>query len=299
MPCVVLAASLAGAPAARAQTLYAGPQTDPAFADVAAELATALHGGGRLQLIAVSGPDAALDKLLETPDALAVTDLATMTDYAVRHALPPGRLTFAGEVTQRCVVVFVQKGGWVHSLGELEGAGGTPPPTLGLAGADAAAAFAVMLRLDGALAGVTVVPGAAGPLASQVARGTLDGVLVVAYPDLAPEALQRLADDDRLVRVAVVTRRLARAVATDEGGYALSPPPGRDGLLPWPARPEPALCTPLGAVARDDTPAPLRDALPGATRAAKQALHRPDLAERAGLVARGALDALRGWLANP
>lgn len=296
---LALSLALAGGPAARAQALYAGPDADPAFTDVAPELAGALDPVWRLQLTAVPGPDAALDKLLGTPGALAVTDLATLADYAARHALPAGRLVFAGEVTRRCLVVFVQKGGWVHSLGELEGAGGAPPPTLGLVGSDAVAAFDLLRRLDGALAGVAVSQGAAGPLAAQVARGTLDGLLIVAYPDLAPEALRRLADNDRLARVAVVTRRLARAVATGEGGFTLAQATGGGMALPWQAQPEPALCSPLGVVARDDTPAALRDALPSATRAAMAVLRKPDLAERAGRAAHVAIDAVRGWFADP
>lgn len=253
-----------------------------------------------MRLTPTSGADVALDRLLETPDALAIVDVAALASYSARHALPAGRLEFMGEVTRRCLVMFVQKGGWVHSLGELEAAGGAPPPTLGLAGADAAAAFELLRRLDGDLANITVSDGAPGPLAAQLERGALDAALMVVYPDLGASALPRLADNDRLRRAPILTRRLAGAVAQGQDGFVLAPME-TGGLLAWFDAPEPTLCTALGVVLRDDAPASLREALRPALRAAAATLHPPGLADRAGRMLRGAAqgtaDLVRGWLA--
>jgi hypothetical protein len=291
--------------------LYAGPEQDPVFGDIAPELATALFPGQRLKLVPLADTEQALDHVAADPTSLAVADLASTLDYAARHGLPPERLEFGGELAHRCVLAFALRGGWLHGFADLTAAPdashpdashpGTPRPSIGVAGPDGT--LAILQRLDPGLAGLDAQPGTASQLAARVARGTLDAMLLVAYPEFDQDAIERLSDNDKLVRVPVVTRLLSRAAAGPESGFTLSTAASGPALLPWTPQPDPTLCSPVGIVSRDDAPAALRQALPAAERAVAAALHKPSLTEHAMTTARGAVrDAIataRGWLHLP
>jgi hypothetical protein len=301
---VLLAALLAAPPPAGAAegVLYAGPEADPAFGELAPELLTALFPEHRLALEAAPDAAAALDHVAEEPGAVAIADLATMLGYAAAHALPPDRLVFVSPLARHCLLAFARRGGWVRGFGDIADAAGTPRPAIGLAGPDAAATLAELRRLDPGLEGLEVQPGLPAELAGRVAHGSLDLMLVVAHAGLDDAAVAQLDEDDRLTELPVVTRLLARAAAGPESGFTLAAYRPDSGLIPW-SRPPMTLCTPIGVVLRDDAPPGLRAAIGRAGAAVAASLQRGDLASRAARAAKSALHdvvgAVRGWLGEP
>lgn len=296
-------AAAAGGTEGTEGTLYAGPAADPAFGELAPDLLTALFPGHRLALVPTEDAAAALDHVAAAADALAIADLAAMLDAAAVHALPPGRLVFAGQLSRRCLLAFARRGGWVRGFADIAAAAGTPRPAIGLVGREGAGTLAALARLDPGLAGLDVQPGDAAQLTARVMHGSLDLLLVVAEPGFDDATVATLADDDRLVTLPVVTRLLTRAAATGEGGFTLAAY-RPDGLsIAWTA-PPPTLCTPIGVVLRDDAPAALRRDLGPAAASVAAGLRRPaTLGGRAAAtvksVLRDVVGPIRGWLGDP
>jgi hypothetical protein len=132
-----------------------------------------------------------------------------------------------------------------------------------------------------------------------VAHGAPDVLLLVAYPELDRELIERLADDDRLIVLPVVTRLLSRAAFDRDSGFTMQAVRTDLGLAPW-SRPKPiTLCTPVGVVLRGDAPPALRDAVNRAVPVVASAL-RTSLTDRAGAAATStlhdALDAVQGLI---
>ena len=268
-------------------TLYAGPEADPTFGELAPELVTALFPEHRLTLAPAAGAEAVLDHVAQEPGALAIADLATMLDYAARHG-DGTALEFHGQLSRRCLLAYARRGGWVHGFADIADARGAPQPTVALAGADAAATLADLRRLDPGLAAFDVQPGPASELAGRVAHGSLDLLLVVALAGFDDTTTARLADDDRLVELPVVTRLLAHAAAGTDSGFTLAlPRPASD--LPWVAPPPMTLCTPVGVVLRGDAPPGLREAVAAAAPRVAAMFQKPGLLTRATTAAKSAL----------
>jgi hypothetical protein len=166
-------------------------------------------------------------------------------------------------------------------------------------GSGAANLLGILRRLEPGLAGIEVQPGDADALAAQVAHGAPDVLLLVAYPELDRELIERLADDDRLIVLPVVTRLLSRAAFDRDSGFTMQAVRTDLGLAPW-SRPKPiTLCTPVGVVLRGDAPPALRDAVNRAVPVVASAL-RTSLTDRAGAAATStlhdALDAVQGLI---
>jgi len=269
-------------------TLYAGPEADPAFGELAPELVTALFPEHRLALAPATDADAALDHVAQEPGAVAIADLATMLDYAARHEAGAVKLEFHGQLSRHCLLAFARRGGWVHAFADIAGASGTPRPTVGLVGPDAAVTLAELRRLDPSVAELDVQPGTAADLAGRVAHGSLDLLLMVAHAGFDDAAAERLAGDDRLVELPVVTRLVAHAAATSDSGFMLAMShPASD--LPWVAAPPMTLCTPLGVVLRSDAPPALRDAVVAAAARVAAMFQKPGFLARATTAAKSAL----------
>jgi hypothetical protein len=291
LPAWLLAALLLAPASSRAATdgtLYAGPEADPAFGELAPELVTALFPDHRLALAPAADAEAALDHVAREPGAAAITDLATMLDYTARHPDGAVKLEFHGQLSRHCVLAFTRRGGWVHAFADIAGAKGPPQPTLGLVGPDAATTLAELRRIDPGLVELDVQPGGAADLAGRVAHGSLDLLLLVAHAGFDDAVAARLADDDRLVELPVVTRLLAHAAASADSGFTLAlPRPASD--LPWVAAPPMTLCTPLGVVLRADAAPGLADAVGGASGRVAAMFQRPSLLTRATTAAKSAL----------
>jgi hypothetical protein len=279
-------------------TLYAGPEADPAFGELAPELVTALFPEHRLALAPAADAEAALDHVAQEPGAVAIADLATMLDYVARHPddsaqsgpAQPGaaKLEFHGQLSRHCLLAFARRGGWVHDFADIAGAGGAPRPTVGLVGPDAAVTLAELRRLDPGIADFDLRPGTAADLAGRAAHGSLDLLLMVAHAGFDDATAERLADDDRLVELPVVTRLLARAAATGDSGFALAMShPASD--LPWVAAPPMTLCTPVGVVLRSDAPPALRDAVVAAAARVAAMFQKPGFLARVSTAAKSAL----------
>ena len=288
------------ADARAAGALYAGPEQDPAFGAIAPELLTALFPEQKFSLKPAADAEAALKLVAEEPGSLAIVDLATMRDYAARHELAQDRLEFHGPISRHCLLAFARRGGWVHAFGDVVGASGSP--VVGLAGPDALTTLAELRRLEPGLATVDVKSGAASTLAGGVARGTLDLMLVVAHPGFDDAAMARLADNDQLTELPVITRLLAHAAVAPDSGFTLARM-REDGWFPWRQRPEMTLCTPIGVVVRSDAAPELRDSLDGAAARVAAVFRRPNFARRAAWAAESALKdvagTIREWLGAP
>ncbi len=294
-----MAASAAPSVEPAASALYAGPAADPAFITIAPKLLNALYPEQRLNAVAVADGAAALDRVAADPTSAALTDLATMTDYSTSKKLPADRLEFHGPLEQRCLIAFARRDGWVHTFADVLTATGTPRPVIGLAGPGAASLLNILRRLDPGLASLDTQPGEADALAAQVAHGAPDLLLLVVYPELNHDLIERLADDNRLTALPVVTRLLSRAAFDRDGGFAIQGVRTDTGLAPW-SRPKlMTLCTPVGVVLRNDAPASLRDTVNRAVPIVAGAL-QPSLTQRAGAAAsntlNGALDAVQGLI---
>jgi hypothetical protein len=280
-------------------SLYAGPATDPAFTTLAPHLLTALYPDQRLNAEAVADGNAALQRVAADPSSAAVTSLATMVAFATASDLPANRLEFHGPLEQVCLVGFTRRDGWVHAVSDLTTAGSSPPPAVGLAGPEVAGLFAIARRVDPGLATLTTVPGNADDLASRVAAGGPDLLLLAAYPGLQRTLIETLADDSRLTVLPVVTHLLSRAAYERKDGFTMQAIRTDSGLAPW-SRPKlVTLCTPVGVVLRGDAPPALREAVNRAVPVVAAAV-QPSLTDRAGTAAtdtvNGVLDAVQGWI---
>jgi hypothetical protein len=271
-----------------AATLYAGPPTDPVFTVIAPRVLSALFPEQRLDAASANGSMAALERVVADPTSAALADLASMLDFISSKKLPTDRLEFHGPVGARCMLGFARRDGWVHGLSDVIAANGTPRPTVGLAGPDAAQLFGMLRRVEPGLSSVETQAGTPDELAAQVGRGAPDLLLLVAEPDLDHALIQRLAEDDRLVALPVVSRLLSRAAVDRNSGFTMQPVRTDSGLMPWSRRPVDTLCTPIGIVLRGDAPAGLRDAVGRATPVVAAAL-RQSLTDRAGSAANNAL----------
>ena len=290
---------LGAAQAAGASSLYAGPANDPAFTTLAPRLLTALYPDQRLNAESVADGNAALQHVLADPSSAAVTSLATMAAFATAANLPANRLEFHGPLEQVCLLGFARRDGWVHAVSDLATAGSSPPPVVGLAVPEATVLFAIAKRVDPALATLTPLPGEANDLATQVAAGTPDLLLLAAYPDLQHTLIEHLADDGRLTTLPVVTRLLSRAAYDRKDGFTMQAIRTDAGLAPW-SRPKlVTLCTPVGVVLRGDAAPALREAVNRAVPVVAAAV-RPSLTDRAGTAAsdtvNGVLDAVQGFI---
>lgn len=282
-----------------AGVLYAGPATDPVFTVIAPHLLTALFPEQRLDAAAAAGGTAALDQVVADPTSIALADLATMLDYMAAKKLAAERLEFHGPISAHCVLAFVRRDGWVRAFSDIATANGAPRPVIGVAGPDATNLLGMIRRIEPGLATVETQLGSADELAAQVARGAPDILLLVAQPDLDRALLERIADDDRLTLLPVVTRLLARAAVDRNSGFAMQGVYTDSGLTPWSRRPVNTLCTPVGVVLRGDAPPALRDAVNRAAPLVAASL-RPSLGDRAGAAASSTLhdtvDTLHGLL---
>ena len=295
MRCVAVSRGLAGlllamgaSASGHAASIYAGPQSDPTFTVIAPELSTAMFPNQRVDLVAVSGGAAALERVAEDPGSVAITDLATTLDYARRKALAADRLEFHEVVGQRCVLGFTQKGSWVRSFADMLTTGSGAHPVVGVTDDAAATVLALLRGLEPGLAAVQVVSAPLGDLTIRTARGTVDLLLMVANPDFDHARLEALADDQRLTRVPIVSRQLSRAAADRESGFVMMPVQTDSSLLPWSRAPDVTLCTPIGAVLRNDAPPLLRDTLNRAVVSVAATL-KTSLADRTMRAARSAL----------
>ena len=275
-------------PRSYAGTLYAGPADDPAFATIAPRLLSALYPEQRLDAVATEDEKTALDRVAADASSAAVADLATMLDVIAARHLPQDRLEFHGPVGAHCLLGFARRDGWVHAFSDLTAASGQPKPIIGLAGPDANTLFDILRRLEPGLNSVDVQTDAANQPAVGGARGAPDLLLLAAEPDLNRDLVERLADNDHLVMLPVVTRLLSRAALDRNSGFTMQPVQSDSGLLPWSRRPVVTLCTPLGVVLRGDAPPSLRDAVNRAAPAVAAAL-RPSLADQANAMAKKAL----------
>ena len=278
-----------------AAAVFAGPQSDPVFGVVAPELTTAMFPNQRLELTAVSGSEAGLDRVIADPASLAVTDLATMLDYGRRNALAADRLQFQSVAGRRCLLGFTQRGGWLRSFADLAAAGAGPPPVIGVADAEAAAMLAILRRFEPGLGATVPVVAPLAEIIARAAKGTIDLALVMVNPEFDPAQIERLADDPRLTRIAVVSRMLGRAGAERESGFVLVPMRTDSGLLPWSRAPDVTLCAPIGAVTRDDAPALLRETI-GRAAPVVAGILRTSLSDRTMKVAQSALDDIMGMV---
>lgn len=297
---LALLLSVLAAPTAwAAGALYAGPATDPAFTAIAPRLLNALYPEQRLNAMAVTDGAAALDRVAADPTSAALTDLATMLGFVTAKKLAADRLEFHGPLEQHCVLAFARRDGWVRNFSDLVAAGGSPRPTIGLAGSGAASLVAILYRLEPGLAGVDTQPGDADAIATQVARGTPDVLLLVAYPELDSDLVMRLAGNDQLAVLPVVTRLLSRAALDRDSGFTMQPVRTDLGLAPWGRHAVNTLCTPVGVVLRGDAPPALRDAVNRAVPTVSAAMHL-SLTDRAGAAAtttyHDALDAVQGFI---
>jgi hypothetical protein len=274
--------------AAGAAAIFAGPQSDPVFSVIAPELSTAMFPNQRLELVPVPGAEAALDRAAADPASLAITDLATMLDYARRKGLAADRLEFQAVAGRRCLLGFTQRGGWIRNLADLAAAGTAPRPTIGLPDGEAEAALALLRRFDSGLDNAQTVTAPLADLVARAAKGAIDLVLVEVNPEFDAALVERLADDDRLARIPFVTRLLSRAAADRNSGFVMVPVRTDSGLLPWSRAPDVTLCTPIGAVLRNDAPALLRETLGRAAPAVAATLHTT-LTDRTMKAARSAL----------
>jgi hypothetical protein len=295
-------ASLLGVAAAPAPgALYAGPPTDPAFVAIAPRLLTALYPEQRLDATAVADSTAALEQVATNPASIAIAGLATMVAFAAANALPADRLEFHGPLEQHCLLAFARRDGWVRAFSDVTGANGSPLPVIGLAGPGAEPLLTILRRLEPGLTGIEAQPGDANTLAGQVARGSPDLLLLVAYPALDRALLAHLANDDGLTPLPVVTRLLSRAAFERDSGFTMQPVRINNGLAPWGRHKLVTLCTPVGVVLRNDAAPALRDAVNRALPIVAEAL-RPSLADRLGADAnnalQGTLDAVEGLISR-
>jgi hypothetical protein len=290
---------LPGATLAAAGALYAGPPTDPAFTTIAPRMLNALYPDQRLNAVAVADSMAALDRVAGDPASAALTDLATMIAFAAANKLPADRLEFHGPLEQHCLLAFTARDGWVRAFADLVTASGSPRPVIGVAGPGAANLLDMLDRLEPGLTGVEARPGEVDPLALQVAHGTPDLLLLVAYPDLDRDLIERLADDDRLTLLPVVTRLLSRAALDRDSGFAMQAVRTDSGIVPWNRHRLVTLCTPVGVVLRGDAPPALRDAVnrvvPGVATALRSSL-KDRAAAAATTTLHDALDAVQGLI---
>jgi len=275
---VLATAALLGAPtvlaASAAGTLYAGPATDTAFTVITPRLLNALYPDQRLNAEGVADDAAALDHVAADPTSAAVADLVAMVQFAASKKLPPERLEFHGPLEQHCLLAFAQRDGWVHAFSDLITAEGSPRPVVGLAGSAAVSLFTMMRKQEPGLAAVMTQSGDPDALAQQVKRGALDALLIVVYRDLDHDLVVRLADDDHLTPLPVVTRLLSHAALDRNTGFNMEPVRTDSGLMPW-GRPKPiTFCTPTGVVLRGDAPPALRDAVNRAVPKVADSLHQ-------------------------
>jgi hypothetical protein len=248
-----------GARATWAASLYAGPATDPAFVIMAPRLLNTLYPEQRLNAVAVADDTAALDRVLVDPASAALADLATMQALVTSRKLAADRLEFHGPLEQRCLLAFARRDGWVHAFADITSANGTPRPTVGLAGPGADTLLGLLRRTEPGLTNVDTQPGDATVLAAQVARGAPDVLLLAAYPELDHDLIHRLADDDRLTPLPVVTRLLSREALDRDSGFTMTIVHTDNDLVPWDRRTLTTLCSPVGVVLRGDAQAALRD----------------------------------------
>ena len=290
-------------PVVAAEVLYAGPEADPAFGELAPELLTALFPEHRLALQPAGDAEAALDHVVQEPGAVAIADLASMLDYTTRHALPADQLRFGSPLARHCLLAFARRGGWVRGFADIADATGTPRPAIGLVGPDAATTLAELRRFEPGLAGLEVQPGSAAEQAARVARGSLDLLLLVAHAGIDDAVAEQLADDDRLTELPVVTRLLARAAAGSDSGFTLAAYRPDSGVIAWVEQPPMTLCTPIGVVLRGDASPELRTAFDRAAGAIAARLQKRGLAGRAVASAKAALrdvvGTIHGWLGDP
>jgi hypothetical protein len=292
---------MVASPVLAAGTLYAGPATDPAFTTIAPPLLSALYPEQRLTATAVPDSTAALDRVAADPTSAALTDLATMLGYLAAKKLPADRLEFHGPIEQHCLLAFARRDGWVRAFSDLATANGSPRPSIGLAGSGATTLLPILYRLEPGLAGVDAQPGDADALAAQVAHGAPDVLLLLAYPELDRDLIERLADNDQLSLLPVVTRLLSRAALDSDSGFTLQLVRTDSGLAPWSRHKLVTLCTPVGVVLRGDAPAALRDAVNRAVLSVAGAL-QPSLTDRARAAATNTLhdtlDSVQGLIAR-
>lgn len=276
-----------------AASIFAGPPADPVFGIVAPELVTAMFPNQRLELTSVPSGEAALDRVMADAASLAVTDLATMLDYARRKTLGADRLQFQSVAGRRCLLGFTQRGGWLRSFADLATAGAGPPPVIGVADAEAEATLTLLRRFDPGLTATVPVIAPLADIIARAAKGTVDLALVMVYPEFDAAQIERLADDPRLTRIPVVTRLLSRAGAERASGFVLVPVRTDSGLLPWSRAPDITLCAPIGAVTRDDAPPLLRETI-GRAAPVVAGILRTSVSDRAMKIAQSALDDFMG-----
>jgi hypothetical protein len=293
----LLVAAMTGA--AQAGTLYAGPAASPSFAVIAPRLLSALFPEQRLTASAVDNGKQAVERVLDDPASAAVADLATMLDVIATQRLAADRLEFHGPIGAHCLLAFARRDGWVRAFSDVVAVEGTPQPVIGLAGWDATELFDSLRRIEPGLSSVTTQPGPARALATQVAHGAPDLLLLDAEPDLDRALVEHLADDDRLIMLPVVTRLLERATHDRNSGFTMQPVHSDSGLTPWSRRAVVTPCTPVGVVLRSDVPPALRDAVNRAVPVVAAAV-RPSLTDQANAVAKKALhdtvDTMQQWL---
>ena len=284
-----------------AGSLFAGPPSEPVFTVIAPRLLAGLFPEQRLDGVAVGDGSAALEHVAADPTSVALADLATMLAYLGDNKLASDRLEFHGPVGAHCVLAFARRDGWVRAFSDIVTADGAPRPVIGIAGPDAAALTSILRRYEPGLTPITIQTGPAEDLAIRVARGSPDMLLLVAEPDLDHALIKRIADDEHLMLLPVVTRLLARAAVDPNSGFTLQSVQSDNALIPWSRRPVTTLCTPMGVVLRGDAPPILRDAVNRAAPGVAASL-RSSLADRATAAAtntlRDATDTVQGLISR-
>lgn len=278
----------AAAGSAASGSLYAGPTSDPSFGVIAPELLTAMFPEQRLDLIPVDSGEAAVDRVAEQPNSAAIADLASMLDYAARKQVPEDRLEFHGPLSQRCFLAFARKGGWITAFADVVTAAESPRPVIGIAGSDPNNLVPILRRIEPGLEKVEFQTGTETDLVPRLARGSLDLLLIVAYPAFDRETIERLADDERMIVLPVITRVLFHTALERDRGFTLSQVRFGSRFLPWTRRPTTTLCLPVGVVLRNDAPPALRDAVNRAIGTVADTL-RVSLADRAKAAAQSVL----------
>jgi len=271
-----------------AGSLYAGPSTDPVFTVITPHLLGAMFPEQRLDGVAVDDGAAAVQRVAAEPASAAIADLATMLGYLTEKKLPADRLEFHGPIGAHCAVAFARRDGWVRAFGDVVTAEGAPRPVIGIAGPDASALMNMLRRVEPNLATATIQSGLADEMAARVAQGSPDLLLLVAQPDLDHSLIERIANDEHLILLPVVTRLLARTAADPNSGFTLQSVQSDSGLTPWSRRPVTTLCTPTGVILRNDASPALRDAVNRAVPGVAASL-RSSLTDRVTNAASGTL----------
>src|SRR5690554_1893567 len=269
----------------QAQTkLYAGPQTEPLYLDVAPKLMTAVFPEHRLNLRATSGGLESLQHVLEDVDAVGLLQRDLLRDHLSRHPDDTDRLVAFGTLGLRCLYGVVREGGWVASFDDLlrSREDGSLLVDVGPPEGDAAATFSAMRALEPDLAEVKLEHRGDLRALHMVEAGLTDVAFFVETPSLDSNLLAKVNSSDILTLLPIISRSLlaSRAEEEAEGSYlytrvVVERKPWRRSDTTYET-----LCTPLTVVANSNSKAELLDALAFAVISQDFEPSDPSLTER-------------------